>query len=96
MSFQSFSKLPPPTRHRPKNIPTLEFIALLNLICEDTPNEYDARNHVLSIESMEVFEQALREKANRSLQSFEKQLKILGFKKHRELNEDMKNEENSV
>jgi hypothetical protein len=43
---------------------------------------------------MEAFESALREKANRSLLSFEKQLKILGFKKHREMPEDIKIEEN--
>jgi hypothetical protein len=56
---------------------------LLNSLCEDTINEYDARNHVLTIFSMETFEQALREKANRSLESFEKQLRMLGFKKLR-------------
>lgn len=83
MSFQSFSKLPSPTRHRPKNLPTLDFIALLNLLCEDTINDYDDRNHVLTIFSLDAFEEALRQKANRSLNSFEKQLRMLGFKKQR-------------
>ncbi len=39
---------------------------------------------------MESFVKSLKDKANRSLESFEKQLKILGFKKQRESTEEVK------
>ena len=84
MSFQSFSKLPPPPRNRPKNLPAPEFIATISLICEETANRYDARNHVLSIFDLPAFVASLKERAYRSLESFSKQLKFLGFKKHKE------------
>jgi hypothetical protein len=84
MSFQSFSKLPPPVRNHPKNLPTPEFIATLHFLTENTENRYDARNHILTVTDLSAFSAALREKLNRSLESFGKQLKFLGFKKHKE------------
>lgn len=96
MSFQSFSKLPPPPRNRPKNLPTPDFISILSLLCEDTENTYDVRSHVLSIYDYAAFCSALKEKLQRSAESFSKQLKFLGFRKHKEYQQGEEQEEEKV
>jgi hypothetical protein len=84
MSFQSFSKLPPPPRNRPKNLPTPDFMAVLTQLCENTDNSYDMRSHVLSIYDQAAFISRLKEKLQRSAESFCKQLRFLGFRRHKE------------
>lgn len=83
MSFQSFSKLPPPPRNRPKNLPSIELVSLLNSLCDNANNKYDARNHILTVNDEKALIASLEEKLDRSLNSFEKQLRFVGFKKHR-------------
>lgn len=84
MSFQSFSKLPPPPKNRPKNLPSPDLITTLSSLCEDTPNSYDSRTHVLSICDQAVFANNLMQRG-RSVESFGKQLRFVGFRKQKEV-----------
>ena len=58
MSFQSFSKLTP-AKHQPKNLPTPEFINILNTLCQGTNNYYDPRTHSLIIHNLIIFQKQL-------------------------------------
>lgn len=84
MSFQSFSKLPPPPRNRIKNLPSPELMATLTLLCEDTNNTYNMRTHVLAIVDFATFTNRLRDKLQRTPDSFLKQLRFVGFRRQRE------------
>lgn len=46
-------------------------------------NMYDRKNHILYINNYESYARVLKEKYGRSVLSFEKQLKMMGFKKRK-------------
>lgn len=67
-------------QERLKPIPSIELTGLLQMLCENSSNSYDRKNHVLVINDMYFFMQVLAAKCGRSYKSFEKQLRLLGFK----------------
>lgn len=48
-----YSREQPRFLHRIKNLPSIEIIKQLNMLCEGSENTYDARNHVLTINSLD-------------------------------------------
>lgn len=75
----------------PKPLPSLPLIAKLLEICRsplslfESPsrNIYDRKNHILYINNYPAYARTLKEKYSRTVSSFEKQLKMIGFKKRK-------------
>jgi hypothetical protein len=59
-------------------------MATLALLCEHSLNTYNMRTHVLAIPDYPAFAAALRDKLQRSPESFMKQLRFLGFRRQRD------------
>lgn len=62
-----------------KPIPSVELVYILSAICQHTQNSYDRKKYILTVTDFESFELNLAKKLGRSVNSFEKQLKMLGF-----------------
>lgn len=75
----------------PKQLPSLDFVTKIVNICHvpmtlfdsGLRNIYDRKNHILYINNYESYARTLKEKYGRSVASFEKQLKMMGFKKRK-------------
>ena len=87
-------------QYRAKNLPAVELMNTFRTLCEDSPNHYDQRTHLLTVSDWGHFVGSLRTRLNRGIGSFEKQLRMAGFKKQirvtYEQNDDYNQEERYI
>ena len=80
LPYRQVVEIAKPRQDKVKPIPALDFMNVLSTLCEGSPNTYDRKNHILTVNDLNSLQNCLLEKYDRGLGSFEKQLRILGYR----------------